>query len=130
MDHTDLVHSLWLYNKFISKSELGNVLNYNISMGVFSRKNDDTKPVAWIMLGINGELGNLYVLPEFRKRGFGKLVTIAISKAMGIAGISPHLFVVDGNLASLKLFECIGFVKNPTSRKCLSYKNSSVHSGS
>jgi len=66
------------------------------------------------MSGSYGGLSALIVRPEYRSRGFGKLIVMAVSKVMGESGVSPHAIINENNKASLGLFKNVGYVKHST----------------
>lgn len=76
--------------------------------------NDADKPVAFVINKNNGALGMLYVLPEYRGRGFGKLVTVFLSRVMLSRGNPAYAHLE--NEVSIKLHETLGFKEVPNCR--------------
>lgn len=66
------------------------------------------------MCGSYGGLSTLIVQPDYRGRGFGKLVVLAVTKVMGEAGVSPHALINERNNVSLGLFKNVGYTKHST----------------
>lgn len=109
-DHVDFIYSQWAHSDVYPKSDIWDTVRLNIGLGVFNRHNDEL--LAWAMCGSYGGLSTLMVQPNYRGRGFGKLVVLAITKALGEAGISPHALIYENNKVSLSLFKNVGYVKH------------------
>ncbi|CAI6349926.1 unnamed protein product [Macrosiphum euphorbiae] len=109
LDHIDFIYSLWKFNDIYPKSDLWDTVRLNIGLGVFNRHNREL--LAWAMCGSYRGLGTLEVHPDYRGRGFGKLIVLAITKVMGENGISPHAIIFEENKVSLGLFENVGYTR-------------------
>lgn len=112
MDYIESIYSLWKIKDIYPKSELWDTVRLNTSLGVFSRHNGEL--LAWAMSGSYGGLCALIVRPEYRSRGFGKLIVMAVSKVMGEGGVSPHALIGENNKDSLGLFNNVGYLKHST----------------
>ena len=62
------------------------------------------KPVSWVLTHEDNSIGMLYTLPHFRGNGFATAVTLDLCSRHIAAGITPHAYIVKGNVASKKLF--------------------------
>lgn len=65
------------------------------------------------MCGSYGGLCTLIVEPNYRGRGLGKLIVLAVTKEMGQSGIAPHALINMHNNLSLSLFKSVGYTKLP-----------------
>ena len=69
----------------------------------------DGEPVGFVGEHLEGSMGLLYVLPEFRRRGFGEaLEKFCIAKTIE-KGFVPFGQVEKDNAASLNLQKKLGF---------------------
>jgi len=109
VDHIDFIYSLWTHSDVYPKSDLWDTVRLNIGLGVFNRRNREL--LAWAMCGSYGGLSTLEVHPDYRGRGFGKLIVLAITKVMGENGVSPHAIICEENQVSLGLFENVGYTR-------------------
>jgi len=109
VDHIDFIYSLWNNSDIYPKSDLWDTVRLNIGLGVFNRHNREL--LAWAMCGSYGGLNTLEVHPDYRGRGFGKLIVLAVTKVMGENGVSPHALISEKNKVSLGLFENVGYTR-------------------
>ena len=58
---------------------------------------------------VNIQIGNVYVLPEYRNRGIGKAITTAVTLGIVKSNRYPTLFVNEANESAIKMYESIGF---------------------
>lgn len=87
----------------------------NVSVGLF---NESIELVAWCMVFDFGSLAALQVVEKYQRRGFGEIIAKAITKKIAIENdIDVTSFYVDGNLASQRLVEKIGFKKIQMKRR-------------
>jgi len=70
------------------------------------------KLVAWAAIHDDGAIGMLHVLPEFRRQGLAKEVTIYIIKKLRGLGKLPFAHIEENNFNSINLVESLGFVKD------------------
>lgn len=112
VDHIDFIYSIWTHSDVYPKSELWDTVRLNFGLGVFDRRDD--RLLAWAMCGSYGGLSTLIVHPDYRGRGFGKLIVQAVSKELGESGVSPHALIGEKNNVSIGLFKNVGYVKHPT----------------
>jgi len=66
------------------------------------------------MCGNYGSLSTLMVQPDYRGRGFGKLILLVVTKVMGENGVSPRALINEKNKVSLGLFKNVDYVKHST----------------
>lgn len=111
MENIEQIYSLWAHSDVYPKSDLWDTVQLNIGLGVFSRDGDQL--LAWAMCGSYGGLCTLIVEPNYRGRGLGKLIVLAVTKVMGQSGIASHALINNKNNRSLNLFKSVGYVKLP-----------------
>lgn len=63
----------------------------------------DGKPVCWCLLHLEGDLGMLYTLPEYRHKGYALKVMTALTDKVIKSGNIPYCFIIKGNVASENL---------------------------
>lgn len=69
----------------------------------------DGRLVAWGLTHDDGAMGFLHVMPEFRGKGFAKVVTIDLIKKLRIADKPVYVQIEKSNEASLGLAKRLGF---------------------
>ena len=69
------------------------------------------EPVSWALTHHDGSIGMVFTLQEHRRKGFAKAVISMLVKKQILAGRMPYCFIVEGNEASQRLFEELGFVE-------------------
>ncbi|XP_075210287.1 uncharacterized protein LOC142317616 [Lycorma delicatula] len=106
-EHVPRVNDMWHY-KFPRSEQLArDVIVYNKGMGLF-RKADD-KLVAWSLMQHYGALGMLYTDDNERGKGYGKLISLALTKYLVDIEIDPYLYVNPNNTHSFSIYKKIGF---------------------
>ncbi|MDW7649918.1 MAG: GNAT family N-acetyltransferase [Bacillota bacterium] len=68
------------------------------------------RPVAWAATHDDGAMGLLYVLPEYRRRGYAKAVLVCLAEQIRRAGRIPFAQIEEENHRSLHLTAKLGFV--------------------
>lgn len=111
VENIEQIYSLWAHSDVYPKSDIWDTVRLNIGFGVFSR--DNRQLLAWAMCGSYGGLSTLIVEPNYRGRGLGKLIVMAVTKEMGQSGITPHALINIKNNLSLSLFKSVGYMKIP-----------------
>ena len=120
--HADHVVSFWPYfNHLPNRIAFFKVLIRNHhSVGIFTEEEPD-KPIAWCVQYLFGAAGNLYVMENYRRRGFASLLMEHMCKCIQEDGMVPYVGVSLNNDAGTKLFNKIGFVEFS---KCFKISNS------
>ncbi|XP_049548226.1 uncharacterized protein LOC125959445 [Anopheles darlingi] len=80
---------------------------WNPCVGLYEQSTG--KLVAWCLRAQFGALGSLQVVPEYLRRGFGTVVTVATAKKVAALGHDCYAVVIAGNVPSSGLFERLGF---------------------
>lgn len=63
----------------------------------------DGKAVCWCLLHLEGSLGMLYTLPQYRHQGYALKVMTAITRMVIDAGNVPFAYIISDNTASKNL---------------------------
>ncbi|MFQ5914326.1 MAG: GNAT family N-acetyltransferase [Nitrospinota bacterium] len=69
------------------------------------------QPVAWALVHYDGSIGMVYTLEEHRRKGYARAVVSALVEERFRSGRAPFCFIVDGNQASVRLFQGLGFFR-------------------
>jgi GNAT superfamily N-acetyltransferase len=70
------------------------------------------KPVAWGITQDDGAIGFLHVLPEYRKSGYGRDITVDLINKVRNKGHIPFVHIEEKNDSSMMLAMSLGFAKN------------------
>lgn len=76
------------------------------NIGQYCRVLIQDTPCAWYRLTEDGELDDLYVLPEFQNRGIGSEI---INKCIQESKNDLYLYVFTENIRAIALYERFGF---------------------
>lgn len=63
----------------------------------------DGKAVCWCLLHLEGDLGMLYTLPQYRRQGYALKIMTALTQMVIDAGNVPYAYIISDNLASKSL---------------------------
>lgn len=63
----------------------------------------DNKAVCWCLLHLEGDLGMLYTVPEYRRQGYALKVMTALTQMVIDAGNIPYAYIISDNTASKNL---------------------------
>lgn len=61
------------------------------------------KAVCWCLLHLEGDLGMLYTLPEYRRQGYALKVMTALTQMVLDKGNVPYAYIIEDNVASKSL---------------------------
>jgi ribosomal protein S18 acetylase RimI-like enzyme len=86
-------------------------LRHRILSGPSSAAFVDGDPVSWSLTHDDGQMGVMFTLPQFRRHGYGRLVTRhLVSQILSADGI-PFLYIKHENARAQKMAESMGFVR-------------------
>jgi GNAT superfamily N-acetyltransferase len=71
----------------------------------------DGTPVAWALVHYDGSIGMVHTVDEHRRKGYARAVVSALVEERLRAGRASFCFIVEGNTASERLFEGLGFFR-------------------
>ena len=96
------------YKDFINIEYIQSRIENDISVGIY----DTDRLVAWGLIQDDGAMGFLHVLSEYRRKGNGLQVTLALIKKIRKAGKLPFACIVQDNHKSINLVKKLGFVED------------------
>ncbi|KAJ8963252.1 hypothetical protein NQ318_018718 [Aromia moschata] len=105
--HASTVNSVWPHRYSNSEKFVAFLLTMNDGYGVFLKSNDEL--VSWIIVTMLGQLGLLQTKEAHKKKGYAALVTRQLSKKIAEKGFNVFGTVLVNNVASIRLFEKLGF---------------------
>lgn len=106
-EHVNTVKSAWRHDDEFSINTVSYLIEHNVSVGLFNESND---LVAWCLVFDFGSLAALQVDEKHYRKGYGTIVTKALSKKIAMEnGVDITSNFVDGNVKSQNLVEKIGF---------------------
>ena len=72
------------------------------------------QPIAWCLQYSNARLAHLYVLEEYRRKGFASLLYQHICEEIMADDLLPEVVVDECNHIGINLVEKLGFIKSIT----------------
>ena len=63
----------------------------------------DNKAVCWCLLHLEGDLGMLYTVPEYRRQGYALKVMTALTQMVLDSDNVPYAYIIEDNVASKNL---------------------------
>lgn len=104
------VNSVWPNKSEGSVVYIEYLIDQNTSVGLYEEESDEL--AAWCLRMDSGCLSTLQVDEKHRRKGFGEIVTKAISKKIAVefdSDITAN--IVHDNFASANLFRKLGFIE-------------------
>ncbi|KAG9335855.1 hypothetical protein JZ751_003612 [Albula glossodonta] len=105
--HAELINSTWKYGG--DRSSFNSVLSYISNYPSLCVLGEEGRPVSWLLLYQHSALGLLYTLPEYRRRGYARLLVTTMARRLLDDGRPVYCFVEEGNTLSYRLFTSLGF---------------------
>ncbi|XP_017771660.1 PREDICTED: uncharacterized protein LOC108559041 [Nicrophorus vespilloides] len=105
--HAPLINSIWPHRFPGSEGYLTTFIKMNGGRGLFLKSND--KLVAWVLKNQLGTLVVLQTLHDYKRKGYGSLVTAALSREIAEEGHNVIGTVLVNNSASQAMFKKLGF---------------------
>ena len=110
------IDSTWKYRSAHSLDMIRKMVAAPNQPQVGVRESKGGKLVAWVMCYGDKSIGMMYTLPEHRSKGLGKAVAARVVELYRChfteGSGDPYCYIVDGNEASLKVYEKgLGFKK-------------------
>lgn len=96
------------YKNFLSLE----YVNERIINGLSSCIRCGSIPIAWGMTQDDGAIGFLHVLPQFRRKGYGKEIVMDLIKKVRTQGKIPFVHIEEYNIKSMNLINSLGFKKD------------------
>ncbi len=107
-DDAGYIYLNYDYREYTNLAYIKERIIKGVSAGI--RIND--KLAAWAVTHDDGAIGMLHVLPEFRRQGLAKEITIYMIEKLRGLGKLPFAQIEEDNFKSIKLVEGLGFVKD------------------
>lgn len=101
------IASVWSYKSAGNEKRIEYMIRHNRHLGLYDKISD---LVAWCLQRDSGSLGTLQVDEKHLRKGFGEIVTAAITKKIATecdTDVTANIFVK--NYKSLNLFKKLGF---------------------
>ncbi|XP_068183602.1 glycine N-acyltransferase [Antennarius striatus] len=112
--HVALVNQKWKFSEDNKTAEIiRNMITRFPSLCILDAEG---KPVSWILVYMTCAIGMLYTVPEYRGKGYAKVLITAIAKWLHAEGYPVYCFIEEENENSYKLFKKMGFVDDPSFR--------------
>lgn len=86
---------------------LKQLLNQNGGLGLYLK--EDQTLVSWIMKNQLLGLGTLQTVDSHKRKGYARILTMALTKKMAEEGVDVHTCIVRQNVVSQTLFKSLGF---------------------
>jgi 8-oxo-dGTP diphosphatase len=81
------------------------------SCAIFTGEGRSRRPLSWVLTHRDGAMGMMFTLPEARRRGYGRSVTIALAREILRRGRIPFLYTFHSNLPAQRMVEKLGFAR-------------------
>jgi GNAT superfamily N-acetyltransferase len=96
------------YQEYISEVYVKERILKGISTGIY----EDNKLVSWSITQDDGAIGFLHTLKNYRKKGYGRAVTLSLIKKLRNIGELPFAYVEETNQESMNILLKLGFKQN------------------
>lgn len=96
------------YKEFLNIEYIESRIENDISVGIY----ENEKLVAWGLIQDDGAMGFLHVRPEYRRKGYGLQITLALIEKVRQAGKFPFACIVRDNVKSINLVKKLGFIED------------------
>lgn len=108
LDDVEYIYYHSAYRAFFSK----NYISERIRNGLSACVRIGNKLAAWAMTQDDGAIGFLQVLPEFRRKGYAKLVSKSLISKIRKVNKIPYVQIEEDNIKSISLAKNLGFKKD------------------
>ena len=113
--HADFISRYWewIFNDSDKIIFFKGLIKHFHSVGMFTSDNPD-QPIAWCLQYGNARLAHLYVMEEYRRKGFASLLYQHICEKIMADGLFPEVVVDEHNRIGIDLVEKLGFIRSVT----------------
>ncbi|KAJ8361476.1 hypothetical protein SKAU_G00180010 [Synaphobranchus kaupii] len=112
--HVDLVNRTWKFGQGALSVRM--IRDMICSFPSCCLLDEEGKAVAWILTYATCALGLLYTAPEYRGRGYAKILISTMATRLHAQGYPVYCFIEEENHLSYKLFKKLGFTEDPSYR--------------
>ncbi len=106
----EYIQNIHTYADYTDVSYIEERIRNGVAFGI----REDNKLAAWAMTHDDGAIGFLYVLPEYRKRGYAQDITDKMIVEIRRRGGIPFVHIEKDNIKSINLAKKVGFVSHST----------------
>ncbi|XP_039298223.1 uncharacterized protein LOC111056071 isoform X2 [Nilaparvata lugens] len=106
--HVKKVNETWKYGSKDTEAMVKNTICGNLGIGLFRK--EDGKLLAWNTMQHFAGLGMLFTDVEERNKGYARIVTAALAKALVEQNVIPFACISEVNKPSMNVFSKLGFV--------------------
>jgi len=106
-EFADFIYKNSMYKEYSSLKYIREQIEKGFCAGIFENKN----LVAWGMIHDDDSIGFINVLPEFRRKGYARNITLSLMHYQRNNNRDIFLHVKSGNTKALNLFVSIGFTQ-------------------
>ncbi|KAJ8361479.1 hypothetical protein SKAU_G00180040 [Synaphobranchus kaupii] len=112
--HVSLVNKTW---KFGGDEKAFQIIKHLIShFPTCCITDEEDRPVSWVLLYDYCAMGPLYTAPEYRGRGYAKILISTMATRLHTQGYPVYCLVEEDNHLSYKLFKKLGLTEDPSYR--------------
>lgn len=106
LDNATQIYDIWSYKNEDSIEYIKTLIEYNPTVGVYSKSNE---LMAWCFRLETGDLALLQVEEKHFRKGFGTLATVELCRVFACLGYDCAATILPHNLKSQSLFGKLGF---------------------
>ncbi|KAG7462899.1 hypothetical protein MATL_G00189580 [Megalops atlanticus] len=110
--HIDLVNKTWKFGG--DEKGYKNIKKLVSHFPTCCIIDENGQPVSWVLVYDYCALGMLYTLPEYRGKGYAKILISTIARRLHAQGYPVYCFIEEENELSYRLFKNLGFTEDPT----------------
>lgn len=96
------------YKDFINIEYIQSRIQNDVSVGIY----ENEQLVAWGLIQDDGAMGFLHVLDNYRRKGYGYQITLALIEKVREKGKLPFACIVQDNVKSINLVKKLGFIED------------------
>ncbi|KAJ8263030.1 hypothetical protein COCON_G00154870 [Conger conger] len=112
--HISLVNKTWKYGGDEKSFQLVKLLISHFPTCCIT--DEEGRPVSWVLLYDCYAMGMLYTAPEYRRRGYAKILISTMATRLHSQGYPVYCYIQEENQLSYSLFKKLGFTEDPSYR--------------
>ncbi|XP_029376419.1 glycine N-acyltransferase-like [Echeneis naucrates] len=112
--HLDLVTQTWKFGKGGAAKNM--IRNMVVNFPSCCALDADRKPVSWILTYSISAIGVLHTLPEYRQKGYAKVVTSILARRLLEKGCPVYCLIEEGHETNIRVLKDLGFTEDPSYR--------------
>ena len=99
------IHEHSIYNKYIEPNYFKDRIYKGYSAGI----TEDGVLVAWVLTQDDGAVAFLYVMEEYRRKGYANTVILSLLEKIRMTGRQPYMYIANDSEEAIQLAENLGF---------------------